>query len=108
MTRQINPSTSSLSLAGPAGPSNPIHREAARTATSVLCKEMLRPSQSASLGLRYSKDECRMRALALLERVSGKGDAYTNGSTTQLGSGANMSGEEGRARAKTVHRGYAG
>ena len=49
-----------------------------------------------------------MRALALLERVSGKGDAYTNGSTTQLGSGANMSGEEGRARAKTVHGGYAG
>ncbi|KAN0138111.1 hypothetical protein V8E53_004033 [Lactarius tabidus] len=35
-TRHIKASTSSLSLAGP---SNPIHREPVRTATSVLCKE---------------------------------------------------------------------
>ena len=62
-----SPSTSPLSLARP---SNPIHREAVRPATSVLCKEMLRPSQGASLGVRESEDvECRMRALARFERV---------------------------------------
>jgi hypothetical protein len=96
MTRQINASTSSLSLAGP---SNPIHREAVRTATSVLCKEMLRPSQSASLGVRESEEvEWRMRALARLERIWGKSGASTNGSTTQLGSSANMAGEERERR----------
>ncbi|KAF8265069.1 hypothetical protein EI94DRAFT_1590153 [Lactarius quietus] len=95
MTRQINTSTSSLSLAGP---SNPIHREAVRAATSLLCKEMLRPSQSASLGVRESEEvECRMRALARLERIWGKSGASTNGSATQIsgmGSSANMAGEE--------------
>ncbi|KAH9028019.1 hypothetical protein EDB83DRAFT_2319580 [Lactarius deliciosus] len=89
MIRHTN-STSSLS---PAGPSNPLHREAVRAATSVLCKEMLRPSQSASLGLREAEEvECRMRALA---------GASTNGSTTQLGGlslSANMAGEERERR----------
>ena len=92
MTRQINQSSSSLSLAGP---SNPIHREAVRTATSVLCKEMMRPGQGTSLGVRESEEvEHRMRALARLERVWVKSGASTNGSTTQLGSSANMAGEE--------------
>ena len=70
MTRQINPSSSSFSLAGP---SIPIHREVVRTATSVLCKEILKPSQSASLEVRESEEVgCRMRALTRLERVWGK------------------------------------
>ncbi|KAH8996588.1 hypothetical protein EDB83DRAFT_2534349 [Lactarius deliciosus] len=98
MIRHTN-STSSLS---PAGPSNPLHREAVRAATSVLCKEMLRPGQSASLGLREAEEvECRMRALARLERVWVRSGASTNGSTTQLGGlslSANMAGEERERR----------
>ncbi|KAH8996590.1 hypothetical protein EDB83DRAFT_2559153 [Lactarius deliciosus] len=98
MIRHTN-STSSLS---PAGPSNSLHREAVRAATSVLCKEMLRPGQNASLGLREAEEvECRMRALARLERVWVKSGASTNGSTTQLGGlslSANMAGEERERR----------
>ncbi|KAH9032801.1 Pkinase-domain-containing protein [Lactarius pseudohatsudake] len=98
MIRHTN-STSSLS---PAGPSNPLHREAVRAATSVLCKEMLRPGQSASLGSREAEEvECRMRALARLERVWVRSGASTNGSTTQLGGlslSANMAGEERERR----------
>ena len=79
-----------------------MHREAIRTATSVLCKEMLRPSQSASLGVREAEEvKCRMRALARLERVWGKSGASTNGSMTQvsgMGSSANMAGEERERR----------
>ncbi|KAH8976479.1 hypothetical protein EDB86DRAFT_3060023 [Lactarius hatsudake] len=92
-------STSSLS---PAGPSNPLHREAVRAATSVLCKEMLSPGQGAGLGSREAEEvECRMRALARLERVWVKSGASTNGSTTQLGGlslSANMAGEERERR----------
>ncbi|KAI9435345.1 Pkinase-domain-containing protein [Lactarius indigo] len=99
MTRHTNASTSSLS---PAGPSNPLHREAVRTATSVLCREMLRPGQGASLGIRESEEvECRMRALARLERVWVRSGVSTNGSTTQLGGlslSANMAGEERERR----------
>ncbi|KAH8997822.1 hypothetical protein EDB86DRAFT_2828677 [Lactarius hatsudake] len=98
MIRHTN-STSSLS---PAGPSNPLHREAVRAATSVLCKEMLSPGQSASLGLREAEEvECRMRALARFERVWVNSGASTNGSTTQLGGlslSANMAGEERERR----------
>jgi hypothetical protein len=76
-----------------------MHREAVRTATSVLCKEMLRPSQRASLGVREAEEvECRMRALARLERVWGKSGPSTNGSMTQVGSGVNMAGEERERR----------
>ncbi|KAH8997816.1 hypothetical protein EDB86DRAFT_3076353 [Lactarius hatsudake] len=106
--RAVSPSsamihhTNSTSSLSPAGPSNPLHREAVRAATSVLCKEMLRPGQSASLGLREAEEvECRMRALARLERVWVKTGASTNGSTTQLGGlslSANMAGEERERR----------
>ncbi len=75
-----------------------MHREAVRAATSVLCKEMLRPSQNASLGGREAEEvEWRLRALARLERVWGRSGASANGSTTQLGgmtSSTNMAGEE--------------
>ncbi|KAI9449935.1 Pkinase-domain-containing protein [Lactarius psammicola] len=99
MTRHTNASTSSLS---PASPSNPVHREAVRAATSVLCKEMLRPGQSASLGGREAAEvEYRLGALARLERVWERSGVSTNGSTTQLGgmsSSTNMAGEERERR----------
>ncbi|KAH8997825.1 Pkinase-domain-containing protein [Lactarius hatsudake] len=106
--RAVSPSsamihhTNSTSSLSPAGPSNPLHREAVRAATSVLCKEMLRPGQGAGLGSREAEEvECRMRALARLERVWVKSGASTNGSTTQLGGlslSANMAGEERERR----------
>jgi hypothetical protein len=84
LTRHANGSTTSLSAAS--GPSNPMHREAVRAATSLLCKEMLRPGQGTGLGIRDSEEvEVRMRALARLERVWGKSGASANGSVTQLG-----------------------
>jgi len=84
LTRHANGSTTSVSAAS--GPSNPMHREAVRAATSLLCKEMLRPGQSTGLGIRESEEvEVRMRALARLERVWGKSGASANGSVTHLG-----------------------
>jgi hypothetical protein len=64
-----------------------MHREAVRVASSVLCKEMLRPGKTTGLGERESEEvEVRMRALARLERVWGKSSAVpANGSVTQLG-----------------------
>lgn len=57
-----------------------------RVATSLLCKEMLRPGQSTGLRIRESEEvEVRMRALARLERVWGKSGASANGSVTKLG-----------------------
>ena len=109
MTRHTNASTSSLSLAGP---SDPMHREAVRAASSVLCKEMVRPNNSASIGVREAEEvERRMRALARLERVWGKSGASTNGSTTQvggMGSSANATGgeRERRAFAEALRDGY--
>ncbi|KAH9967591.1 hypothetical protein BC827DRAFT_1091330, partial [Russula dissimulans] len=89
-----------------AGPSNPMHREMVRVATSVLCREMLRPGQTTGLGRRESEEvEVRMRALARLERVWGKSGAFVNGSVTQLSAvgsgmngGASTAGEERERR----------
>lgn len=103
MTRQINPSSSSFSLAGP---SIPIHREVVRTATSVLCKEMLKPSQSASLEVHESEEvECRMRALTRLERVWGKWRFYEREHDSAC-LGANMVGEERRLFTEALRNGY--
>lgn len=98
----------------PVGPSNPNHREAVRTATSVLCKEMLQPEQRTGLGLRESeKVEARLRALARLEREWGKNDLP--GNATQLGASrtkrdarAGVSGEEKERRlfVEAVRDGY--
>ncbi|KAI0306148.1 hypothetical protein B0F90DRAFT_1814941 [Multifurca ochricompacta] len=97
LTRHTNGSTTSLSHSGPY---NPMHREAVRTATSVLCKEMLRPGQSSSLAVREADEvEVRMRALARLERIWGRSGASSNGSATQLGvMGASAAGEERERR----------
>ncbi|KAI9509766.1 hypothetical protein F5148DRAFT_1282610 [Russula earlei] len=77
-----------------------------RVATSVLCKEMLRPGQTTGLGIRESEEvEQRMRALARLERVWGKSGASASGSVTQLaavgstlGASASAAGEERERR----------
>jgi hypothetical protein len=83
LTRHANGSTSSISASSPF---NPMHREAVRVATAILCREMLRPGQNTGLGIRESEEvEVRMRALARLERVWGKSGASANGSVTQLG-----------------------
>ncbi|KAH9973475.1 hypothetical protein BGW80DRAFT_241207 [Lactifluus volemus] len=80
-------------------PTSPMHREALRTATSILCKEMLRPGQSTGLGIRESEEvEARLRALARLERVWGKSGASTNGSATQVEVGVSTTGEERERR----------
>jgi hypothetical protein len=76
-----------------------MHREVVRVATSMLCKEMLRPGQSIGLGVRESEEvEVRMRALARLERVWQKSGASTNGSATQVGASASTAGEERERR----------
>jgi hypothetical protein len=63
-----------------------MHREALRTATSLLCKEMMRPVQSTGLGMHESEEvEARLQPLARLERVWGKSGASANGSVSQLG-----------------------
>ena len=70
-------------LLSPAVSSNPRHREAVRTATLVLCKEMLRPTESTGLGLRDSAEVARrLQALARLEREWGGNDF--SGGVTQL------------------------
>ncbi|KAK6992189.1 cell division control protein [Favolaschia claudopus] len=69
--RQYNMSTTSLSP-----PSNPEHRELIRTATSMLCKEVVKPPVHMSrteAGLKdWEEVEVRVRALARLERIWGK------------------------------------
>jgi hypothetical protein len=67
-----------------AGPSNPRNHEAVRTATSVLCKEMLRPTERPNLRLYDSKEvAARLQALAEIEREWGGNDI--SGSATQNG-----------------------
>jgi hypothetical protein len=75
----------------PVGPSNPMHWEVVRTATSMLCKEMLQPGKSTGLGLREMEEvEVRLRALAQLERVWGESTYGISGSATQLDASATM------------------
>ncbi|KAF8472971.1 hypothetical protein DFH94DRAFT_636569 [Russula ochroleuca] len=75
----------------PVGPSDPMHREVVRTATSMLCKEMLQPEKSTGLGLRETEEvEARLRALARLERVWVKNTQGISGSPTQPGASVTM------------------
>ena len=65
----------------------------------MLCKEILRLSQGASLRARESDGvEPHMCALARLERVWGESEASINGGTTQLASNDSMAGEESERR----------
>jgi hypothetical protein len=95
---EVTPSTALTSYTNgtmvfltPVGPSNPMHREVVRTATSMLCKEMLQPGKSTGLGLRETEEvEARLRALARLERVWLKNTHGIPGSATQLDASVTM------------------
>ncbi|KAI0322777.1 hypothetical protein OF83DRAFT_1048659 [Amylostereum chailletii] len=107
-TRHLNTSPTSLSAS-----SNPEHREAIRSAVSILCREMLKPSQmSQSIGRRESEEvEMRLRSLARLERVWGKSGASAMGSSSQLGmNGGGISGagedRERRLFSEALRDGY--
>ncbi|KAJ2966491.1 hypothetical protein NUW54_g13792 [Trametes sanguinea] len=81
--RLYNASTTSL-----ASPSNPEHRELIRSATSFLCKEMLKPpSQISKSGLEpkdFEEVEVRLRELARLERIWGRSGAIASSSQVNL------------------------
>jgi hypothetical protein len=83
-----------------ADPSNPRNHEAVRTATSVLCKEILRPTERHNLRLYDSKEvAARLQALAEIERGRGGNDtsesAIQNGAPGATRDGcANGPGEE--------------
>ncbi|CCM01816.1 uncharacterized protein FIBRA_03884 [Fibroporia radiculosa] len=99
--RLQNASTTSL-LA-----SSPEHREQIRSASSYLCKEMLKPpsqlNKSSLQPREWEEVEVRMRGLARLERVWGKSGAGM-GSSSQLSSvgvtssGLSAGGEEREKR----------
>ncbi|KAJ6610201.1 hypothetical protein B0H10DRAFT_2225214 [Mycena sp. CBHHK59/15] len=97
--RQFNMSTTSLS-----GPSNPEHRELIRVATSMLCKEVVKPPPHMSRTEAGQKDweevEVRVRALARLERIRGKSGIGGSSSNLTLGgaAGASSNGEERERR----------
>jgi len=96
------------------GPSNSMNYEAVRTATSVLCEEMLR--QRKGLDAREAEEvRLRMRGLGRLELVWRGGDVPVNGSVislgtsgTEMGAGTSMVGEERVQRlfAKALRDGY--
>ncbi|KAI0708843.1 Pkinase-domain-containing protein [Cerioporus squamosus] len=103
---------SSTSLASPA---NPEHRELIRSATSFLCKEMLKPPSQVNKASLDPKDweevEARLRALARLERIWARSGAM--GSTSQvnvagLGNGVASGSEEKERRlfAEALRDGY--
>ncbi|KAF9466088.1 hypothetical protein BDZ94DRAFT_1158523 [Collybia nuda] len=102
--RHFNISSASLS-----GASNPEHRELIRTATSMMCKEVIKipPHMSRSeSGIKdWEEVEVRTRALARLERIWGKSGGTSGGSSSNLNavsgmtsSGLSLSGEEREKR----------
>ncbi|KAJ7504345.1 STE/STE11/cdc15 protein kinase [Mycena galericulata] len=98
-TRQANVSTTSL-----APPSNPEHRDLIRTATSLLCKEVVKPPLHMSrteAGLRdWEEVEVRVRGLARLERIWGRSGVGGSSSNLTVGApgGVNVGGEERERR----------
>ncbi|GLB41928.1 putative STE STE11 cdc15 protein kinase [Lyophyllum shimeji] len=99
--RHFNMSTLSLSP-----PSNPEHRELIRTATSLLCKEIIKipPHMSRTeSGLKdWEEVEVRTRALVRAERIWGKAGGIAGGSSSNLNSpgasGMSASAEERERR----------
>ncbi|KAI0350710.1 Pkinase-domain-containing protein [Trametes cingulata] len=98
--RLHNASTTSL-----ATPSNPEHRELIRSASSFLCREMLKPpSQISKSGLEpkdWEEVEVRLRALARLERIWGRSGAIASSSQVNvaaLGNGVASGSEEKERR----------
>ncbi|KAI1793538.1 Pkinase-domain-containing protein [Ganoderma leucocontextum] len=105
-----NASTSSLSA-----PSNPQHRELIRSATSFLCKEMLKPPSQLNKSTLDPKEweevQVRLRPLGRLERIWTRSGAM--GSTTQVnlvgqGNGVASGSEEKERRlfAEALRDGY--
>ncbi|KAJ7890536.1 Pkinase-domain-containing protein [Mycena olivaceomarginata] len=98
-SRAFNASTTSLSP-----PSNPEHRDLIRTATSMLCKEVVKPPQHMSrteAGLKdWEEVEVRVRALARLERIWGKSGIGGSSSNLTLGTpaGVSVTGEDRERR----------
>ncbi|KAH9941507.1 Pkinase-domain-containing protein [Amylocystis lapponica] len=97
--RFLNTSTASLATVV-----NSEYRESIRSASSLLCREMLKPpshlNKSSLLPREWEEVEVRMRALARLERIWGKSGSGMN-SSTQLStvgglssSGLSAGGEE--------------
>ncbi|KAH9940903.1 Pkinase-domain-containing protein [Epithele typhae] len=109
-TRLYNASSTSL-----ATPANPEHRELIRSATSFLCKEMLKPPSSAHKNSLDPKDweevEARLRALARLERIWNRTGAMASTSQVNMAglNGALASGGEEKERrlfAEALRDGY--
>ncbi|KAL1747824.1 Pkinase-domain-containing protein [Schizophyllum fasciatum] len=97
-TRNLNVSTTSL-----ASPPNPEQREAIRTATVMLCKEIGKPpvhGRSEQAIRDWDEVEHRTRALIRLERVWSKTPSTTNinGASALSSSGLSASGEERERR----------
>ena len=101
--RHFNMSTLSLS-----GPPNPEYRELIRTATSMLCKEIIKipPHMSRSdSGIKdWEEVEFRTRVLARSERLWAKSGGISGGSTSNLSSigGATSSGLSGGERERRL------
>ncbi|KAJ7224296.1 STE/STE11/cdc15 protein kinase [Mycena pura] len=94
--RQLNVSTTSLS-----GPSNPEQRDLIRTATSLLCKEIVKPPVHVPrTGLKdWEEVEVRIRALARLERIWGRsGVGSSSNLNLNTSSGISVGGEERERR----------
>ncbi|KAJ7483233.1 hypothetical protein FB451DRAFT_949623, partial [Mycena latifolia] len=84
-------------------PSNPEHRDLIRTATSMLCKEVVKPPVHMSrteAGLKdWDEVEVRVRALARLERIWGKsGIGSSSNLTLGTPAGVSVGGEERERR----------
>ncbi|TFK83688.1 Pkinase-domain-containing protein [Polyporus arcularius HHB13444] len=99
-TRLYNASSTSL-----ASPANPEHRELIRSATSFLCKEMLKPPSQvnkASLDPKeWEEVEARLRPLARLERIWARSGAMASTSQVNvagLGNGVASGSEEKERR----------
>ncbi|KAJ7155370.1 Pkinase-domain-containing protein [Mycena crocata] len=93
--RQFNVSTTSLNP-----PSNPEHRDLIRMATSMLCKEVVKPPAHMKVGSKdWEEVEVRVRALARLERIWGKSaGASSSNLTLSTPSGISVGGEERERR----------
>ncbi|KAF7370599.1 Cell division control protein [Mycena sanguinolenta] len=100
--RQYNVSNVSTTSLSP--PSNPEHRDLIRTATSMLCKEVVKPPAHMTrteAGLKdWEEVEVRVRALARLERIWGKSGIGGSSSNITLGApaGVSVGGEERERR----------
>ncbi|KAL0065795.1 Protein kinase of the Mitotic Exit Network [Marasmius tenuissimus] len=101
--RHFNISTTSLSAT-----SNPEHRELIRTATSMLCKEIIKPpanmARTSAAIKEWEEVELRTRALVRLERIWGKSGVSTSSSNVNVNvlpvssSGLSVAGEERERR----------